>query len=228
MTIESFATAITTIIGLGDEKLKRLEEEKTEVRHLVRDAIEKTTRAEWPQMKDEPQAGERISAYLYWNVLEFSVTRIAELFNCTTMTIQNIAKQHQLHGIVCHQCGEVIYINSRADLHSREGLCICDRCKAERDAITDVEREHQRIDREARRLVLHTMPYAEYLRTDEWQATRTRKLRRAHFTCELCSREGTLHVHHKTYERRGYEEDRDLIVLCAGCHAKFHDKLPKE
>lgn len=27
-----------------------------------------------------------------------------------------------------------------------------------------------------------------------------------------------LEVHHKTYERRGREQDRDLIALCWGCH----------
>jgi len=72
------------------------------------------------------------------------------------------------------------------------------------------------------------MPYYEYLQTDEWKNTRKRALRRAGFKCELCNSDGELHVHHKTYERRGDEDNDDLIVLCKNCHAKFHDKLSKE
>lgn len=50
-------------------------------------------------------------------------------------------------------------------------------------------------------------------------------LRRADYKCQLCNREGTMNVHHKTYERLGEEQLNDLIVLCQDCHAKFHDKI---
>jgi 5-methylcytosine-specific restriction endonuclease McrA len=78
------------------------------------------------------------------------------------------------------------------------------------------------------RRYLHTMPYREYLQTTHWDMTRYFMLRRAGERCQLCNTtKKPLHVHHRTYERRGFEEPGDLIVLCAGCHATFHHKLPK-
>jgi hypothetical protein len=75
---------------------------------------------------------------------------------------------------------------------------------------------------------LAMMPYAEYLKSHHWQSVRRDALARAKERCQLCnSRKKPLHTHHNSYERRGYEEPGDLIVLCASCHAKFHDKLPR-
>jgi len=76
---------------------------------------------------------------------------------------------------------------------------------------------------------LHEMNYTQYLRTPEWQERRRLAIEAAGRCCQLCnSNEEPFHVHHRTYVRRGYEQPGDLIVLCAHCHAKFHDKLPKE
>jgi hypothetical protein len=75
---------------------------------------------------------------------------------------------------------------------------------------------------EARRLRLRAIPYREYLETPEWKALREKKLKAARFRCELCNEPGQLNVHHRTYERRGNEHLKDLIVLCRGCHEKFH------
>jgi len=74
---------------------------------------------------------------------------------------------------------------------------------------------------------LHALPYADYLRTYHWQCVRDRAHANAGFACELCNATARLHVHHRTYGRRGFEWDGDVIVLCQGCHAKFHDKLAK-
>lgn len=74
--------------------------------------------------------------------------------------------------------------------------------------------------------ILARMPYAEYLKTEHWKVYRNEALERAGNRCQLCNSAGLLHVHHNTYERRGQELPRDLIALCANCHAKFHDKLP--
>lgn len=74
---------------------------------------------------------------------------------------------------------------------------------------------------------LATMPYKDYLNTPEWKKLRTIMLNKADNRCQICNRgDVTLHVHHRTYDRRGMEKHADLIVLCADCHAKFHDKLP--
>lgn len=92
---------------------------------------------------------------------------------------------------------------------------------------------------------LNKMPYAEYLKSYHWQITKKIKLIESEHSCELCNAEGKiydnggwepklirdgveLHVHHKTYKRRGYERLSDLIVLCKDCHAKIHGKESKE
>lgn len=78
--------------------------------------------------------------------------------------------------------------------------------------------------REERRL--RTMPYAEYLQTKWWQDLRKEMLLCAGYKCQLCGvrgpAEGTLQVHHLTYERRGCELPKDLVVLCSKCHEGAH------
>lgn len=75
---------------------------------------------------------------------------------------------------------------------------------------------------------LNIMPYQEYLTTPHWQRTRDAARERAGNRCQLCnSPKKPLDTHHRTYERRGFEQPADLIVLCRSCHSKHHDKLPK-
>jgi hypothetical protein len=71
---------------------------------------------------------------------------------------------------------------------------------------------------------LHKMPYKKYLQTDHWQSLRKEALSAAKYRCQLCNAEGLLDVHHRTYERRGFEDMEDLTVLCRSCHSKHHDK----
>jgi hypothetical protein len=78
-----------------------------------------------------------------------------------------------------------------------------------------------------RSLALKFMPYKKYLETPEWKAKRERKLIDAGFRCQLCNESGELNVHHRTYKDRGNEDLRDLIVLCRGCHKKFHGIEPE-
>lgn len=75
--------------------------------------------------------------------------------------------------------------------------------------------------------LLHIMPYRQYLKTHHWKKTSDEAKRKAGFRCRLCNASGELHTHHRTYEHRGGEPEEDLIVLCADCHGKFHDKLPE-
>lgn len=77
-------------------------------------------------------------------------------------------------------------------------------------------------DWEARAEALHTMPYADYLRTPEWAEQRRRARLRAGDRCQTCDSPDNLDVHHRTYDRRGYEEPGDLIVLCSACHTAVH------
>ena len=71
---------------------------------------------------------------------------------------------------------------------------------------------------------LRTMPYAQYLKTPHWQSMRKAALARVEYRCQLCNSNGSLDVHHRTYERRGCERTTDLTVLCRVCHSTFHGK----
>jgi hypothetical protein len=70
---------------------------------------------------------------------------------------------------------------------------------------------------------LAAMPYPEYLQTPEWRERGRIKREQAAHRCQVCNSTDKLHVHHRTYGRRGVEHPADLIVLCDGCHKLFHD-----
>lgn len=61
--------------------------------------------------------------------------------------------------------------------------------------------------------------YQTYLRSRRWKEKAKRAKRRAGYRCQICNSSMNLEVHHRTYERLGYEADDDLTVLCARCHA---------
>jgi hypothetical protein len=72
---------------------------------------------------------------------------------------------------------------------------------------------------------LRRLPYAEYLKTTHWQRVRALALEAAAHACELCSATESLEVHHRTYERLGFERPNDVIALCADCHRDHHKAL---
>ena len=73
---------------------------------------------------------------------------------------------------------------------------------------------------------LRAIPYAQYLDSAAWRATRDDALARGNYTCAGCgqwSPDGSgLQVHHLTYARRGHEMPEDLQVLCRPCHERAH------
>jgi len=77
---------------------------------------------------------------------------------------------------------------------------------------------------------LRQLSYRLFLDTLYWDIIRKYILHKRGYRCELCSENGKLNVHHKSYDHRGEEHNylEDLIVLCHPCHAKFHDKLEKQ
>jgi 5-methylcytosine-specific restriction endonuclease McrA len=110
-------------------------------------------------------------------------------------------------------------------------LVMCDGC---RDAIfreRSARAASERAAQEERLWELRTMPYREYLLTPGWQARRLQQFKRAGYRCQVCNtNRAQLNVHHRTYERRGDESFKDLVVLCADCHTIFHQqgKLARE
>lgn len=74
---------------------------------------------------------------------------------------------------------------------------------------------------------LHSMPYAEFLKTPYWAAV-SEHVKDERPWCALCTEPlaGPLQVHHRTYIHRGEEwrHLRDLVVLCSDCHQHFHNK----
>jgi len=70
--------------------------------------------------------------------------------------------------------------------------------------------------------------YALYLQTPHWREKRNTALRLAKFRCTRCGGKRGLEVHHKTYERLGFEYQSDLEVVCGQCHADHHIAAEKE
>lgn len=144
--------------------------------------------------------------------------------------------------VTCIRCQQPyrITVTSRSELERQRGYIerdrafpnsfnagwavTCDACKAKRDEVSRQQYEQDNAKRLERLRELHTMPYPEYLQTAAWKEQRKRAMKKAGFRCQVCNAYGVrLNVHHRTYERRGYEEDRDLITLCEDCHRTFHE-----
>lgn len=65
--------------------------------------------------------------------------------------------------------------------------------------------------------------YQWYINSAKWRHRRERFLNRKGRVCEVCGSTENITVHHKTYARIGNERDRDLQVLCCGCHNNLHE-----
>ena len=66
-------------------------------------------------------------------------------------------------------------------------------------------------------------PYDAYLQSEWWKSKRFWAIHDAGGRCQVCNDWRKLQVHHRTYERLGKERDKDLTVLCEGCHKIFHE-----
>lgn len=65
--------------------------------------------------------------------------------------------------------------------------------------------------------------YQDYLNSEGWKAKRDMILKMWGYRCALCYSNGELHLHHRTYERKGSEDVFDLIPLCKKHHEMTHD-----
>jgi 5-methylcytosine-specific restriction endonuclease McrA len=144
--------------------------------------------------------------------------------------VRQIAQRHPWFSWNCPDCGQEVPVTTRSELALLRGktrLAQYHRCSACSQALQDGRQGAWLAESSARQeRVRHlaTMPYQDYLRTPEWQERRKAALKRAGYRCMVCNRSRVLHVHHRTYERRGDELARDLIVLCDECHGLYHGK----
>ena len=159
-----------------------------------------------------------LSRWGHWNVPVLkAIQRVAELLRMGTRI--TFEKEHQKERFV-KTCSEVL-----SDLFSVTDLLNLD--SATMRAMEAVG--GKALARGEKADSLRAMPYADYLKTPEWQETRTEALERSGHKCQVCNNgDAQLDVHHRTYERRGNERSEDLVVLCHKCHGKFHDALPAE
>lgn len=64
--------------------------------------------------------------------------------------------------------------------------------------------------------------YYEYLQSAQWARIRAAVVERDEHACMVCNSTRSLNVHHRTYDRIGREEMRDLVTLCRACHERYH------
>jgi 5-methylcytosine-specific restriction endonuclease McrA len=159
--------------------------------------------------------------YMYWET-SIATESIGALLGCHHNGVANAVGGYP-SGYLCRDCRTEYYWSSRSDRDGRKHFihreCL-ERSNAEFRAEWDGRQEEKAAQIEA----LRTMPYKAYLLTSHWQEVRQAALKRAKFRCQVCNGSGLLDVHHRTYERRGDELPRDVIVLCRGCHQTFHDQ----
>lgn len=67
--------------------------------------------------------------------------------------------------------------------------------------------------------------YYGYLESNIWKRKRDWILNKNDFKCERCGDKAKF-VHHKTYDRVGYEKPEDLMTVCLSCHGKEHSEHP--
>lgn len=169
-------------------------------------------------------------ATLYWEYEDVVPSSLLGQYHL----IQDIVVPRSPWTYPCPDCGTEVQITSRASLKRLQAAVdsvtwtgssgrSCSACVSAAGSAR--QEEHRRQAEQYRRRLhdLKTMPYKDYLLTPEWQERRKERLRVARYRCQVCNTKNQrLNVHHRTYERRGEEYARDLIVLCEGCHYLFH------
>jgi 5-methylcytosine-specific restriction endonuclease McrA len=61
-----------------------------------------------------------------------------------------------------------------------------------------------------------------YLKSDQWQKIKQKRLHLDKNTCQMCNTKKNLHVHHLTYQNAGAENIADLLTVCNSCHNRLH------
>jgi hypothetical protein len=192
----------------------------------------------YPRVSERGINPRKLASVLYW--LADSYLSAAEILSPLGYLPNAPAKKivYPLTVAYCN-CGAPLTVETRSDLQSFRtnarrgrlyGRAFCDDCKKRQSEQGSKQRAEEEAQYRERLRDLKTMPYRDYLQSDEWKTTRRRALKRAQFRCQVCNKGESLNVHHRTYERRGEERNDDLLVLCQPCHELFHrqGKLARE
>ena len=71
---------------------------------------------------------------------------------------------------------------------------------------------------------LYSPQYTQYLGSSAWKLRRLDALAKAGYRCQRCQGDGSLEVHHLSYDNLGNEKPEDLQVLCHICHPKADEE----
>ena len=167
--------------------------------------------------------GKEMIRHVYWQT-EVTVAQIGDVIGCKANRVASFVGL--LHsGYNCSECGTGTYFSSRSARAKGEvTLCECQELARKQKHVESIARwERHDVERQDVLRQLKEMPYRQYLETDHWQEVRKGAHRRAGYRCQMCGESHiTLDVHHNTYDNRGEERNRDVIVLCRDCHSKHH------
>lgn len=220
-----------------DQTLARLDEIRTHIADLEawvaqakQNLAEEAERGLRTAPTDDQQL--ELATQIYWFYEDIPSSVVYTALNVNGNTIKDVLPDVYVT-VPCRGCKAPIQASptSRSNLKElRRGVHYlrCPKCEAARAKESAGYDKQERLRVAANRAaiaVLKAMPYSLYLKTPHWQNIRQQMLRRARFRCQLCNSGGVLNVHHRTYERRGEEDYKDLVVLCQDCHSKFHHKL---
>lgn len=66
--------------------------------------------------------------------------------------------------------------------------------------------------------------YKAYIKSVLWRKRKFAYYKTHKKECVVCRSDHRISLHHMTYERLGDELDSDLVSLCWGCHANYHEQ----
>jgi 5-methylcytosine-specific restriction endonuclease McrA len=166
--------------------------------------------------------------FYYWET-NLPVDNLSKALDITAANIKKRVTPKEVK-YVCLKChganGDIVKLaKCREDMHSGKIELICDSCKEEakqKKLETTLKRNSAKITE------YQNMTYGAYLLTPHWRRLRMKVIRNVNGKCQNCGTSpyysSSLHVHHLTYEHRGYETFDELMVLCKSCHEDLHGR----
>lgn len=68
-----------------------------------------------------------------------------------------------------------------------------------------------------------TPKYHDHIKSKKWRQFRKKIMKKRGNICECCGAKYNLTLHHLTYKNLGYEEPKDVRLLCFDCHCIEHE-----